>query len=377
MYDRKYPLSVVHLVLGLNVGGLEMVVLNLVRHCNRDRFSPHIICLQEPGQLAPAFAELNVPLESLDCPKLPKARTLYRLIRRLRQLRPHVLHTHNMSPHFFGVIAARLAGVPVVVHTKHGRNDPTRRSAVFKNWLASYFTDRIVPVSEDAAAVVREIEGVPDRRIHVIRNGIDLDRFPFTHRNGQHTGKHAVHVARLCISKDQSTLLQAARQVLDVEPDFRLTLVGDGPDREMLLALHKELGLGERVVFLGERHDVPAILACADLFVLPSVEEGIPLTILEAMATGLPVVATPVGGNPEVVVPNETGLLVPPQSPQRLAEALLTLVREPSRARRMGAAGRKRVEQLFDIRKVVASYEALYESLYTAEVNGLAANGRR
>jgi glycosyltransferase involved in cell wall biosynthesis len=250
-----------------------------------------------------------------------------------------------------------------VVHTKHGRNYPDRPVAVFKNWLASCFTDRVVPVSEDAATVVRQIERVPGRKVRVIRNGIDLDRFPFVHRNGQHTGKHAVHVARLCISKDQSTLLHAARRVLDIEPDFRLTLVGDGADREALLALKKTLGLDERVMFLGERDDVHPILAGADLFVLSSVEEGIPLTILEAMAAGLPVVATAVGGNPEVVLPNETGLLVPPQSPQMLADAILILLRDPNRARRMGAAGRNRVEQQFDVRKVVGSYEALYERL--------------
>jgi sugar transferase (PEP-CTERM/EpsH1 system associated) len=360
MQKRRHQIAVVHLVSGLNVGGLEMVVLNLVRHCDRDRFKPHVICLQETGLLAPLFADLNVTVESLDCPTLPKAQTLYRLVRRLRKLRPHILHTHNINPHIFGAIGARISGVPVVVHTKHGRNYPDRPVAVFKNWFGSCFTDRIVAVSEDAARVVREIERVPGRKVMVIRNGIDLENFRFVPRNVKVKGKHAVHVARLCISKDQSTLLRAARQVLDVEPDFRLTLVGDGPDREALLALKESLGLGEAVSFLGERRNVHEYLSKADLFVLSSIEEGIPLTILEAMATGLPVIATEVGGNPEVVIPNDTGFLVPPRAPKLLADAILDLVRNPNRAQCMGSAGRKRVEQGFDIRKVVADYEALY-----------------
>jgi sugar transferase (PEP-CTERM/EpsH1 system associated) len=368
MQKRWRPIAVVHLVSGLNVGGLEMVVLNLVRHCDRDQFRPTVLCLQEKGLLAPSFANLNTNVESLDCSTLPKAQTLYRLVRRLRKLRPHILHTHNINPHIFGAIGARISGVPFVIHTKHGRNYPDRPVAVFKNWFASCFTDRIVAVSEDAARVVREIERVPGRKVMVIRNGIDLEAFRYVPRNAKPMGKHAVHIARLCVSKDQSTLLRAARQVLEVEPDFRLTLVGDGPDREALRALKESLELGEKVSFLGERHNVQKYLSDADLFVLSSVEEGIPLTILEAMATGLPVVATEVGGNPEVVIPNETGFLVPPRAPNLLASAILELVRDPNRAQCMGFSGRKRVEQGFDIRKVVADYEALYKT-FLNEVN--------
>jgi sugar transferase (PEP-CTERM/EpsH1 system associated) len=352
--------SVVHLVSGLNIGGLEMVVLNLARFRNRDQFDLHVLCLEEAGLLAPAFAALDVPVESLGCARLPKGRTLLRLTKRLRQLSPDVLHTHNMNPHIFGVLAARLARVPAVVHTKHGRNYPDRRVAVFRNWFASCFTDRVVTVSEDAATVVREIERVPGRKVHVIRNGIDLERFAFVRRNEDRSGKHAVHVARLNISKDQTTLLEAARIVADAEPEFRLTIVGDGPKREELISLKEKLGLGAHVCFAGERDDVHRFLCDADFFVLSSVEEGIPLTILEAMATGLPVVATRVGGNGEVVIPDETGLLVEPRSPQFLAEAILKLIRNPAGTRQMGLASRLRVEREFNMRDVAQSYESLY-----------------
>jgi sugar transferase (PEP-CTERM/EpsH1 system associated) len=360
MCARSGRISVVHLVSGLNVGGLEMVVLHLARYCDRDRFAPRVLCLQEKGPLAPAFEDLGIPVESLDCQSLQKARTLTRLIRRLRQLKPQILHTHNMNPHLFGAIAAWFANTPILVHTKHGRNYPDRAVAVFRNRFAAYFTDRIVAVSMDAANVVRQIERVPAKKIVVIQNGIDLDRFELRSMSEFQTGKRAIHVARLNVSKDQETLLRAARLVVDLEPDFCLTIVGDGPARGSLEVLQQDLGLRAAVRFLGERSDINLLLADADFFVLSSVEEGIPLTVLEAMAAGLPVVATRVGGNPEVVIPNETGLLVEPRAPRELADAMLAMLRYPSKARQMGLAGRRRVEIDFNIKNVVASYESLY-----------------
>jgi glycosyltransferase involved in cell wall biosynthesis len=220
-----------------------------------------------------------------------------------------------------------------------------------------------VPVSEDAAEVVRDIERVPARKVCVIHNGIDLTAFPTPAAPRPAKGNRAIHVARLNPVKDQPTLLHAARLAADAEPSFRLDLVGDGPARAELEALHRQLNLGGHVRFLGFRDDVRDLLTAADFFVLSSVSEGISLTLLEAMAMGLPVVATDVGGNREVVAEGTTGLLVPAQSPAALAEAMLGLVRDPERARRMGAAGRRRAEEKFDLRRVVREYEELYLSL--------------
>jgi glycosyltransferase involved in cell wall biosynthesis len=332
-----------------------------------------VLCLQEMGTLAGRLEALGVPVESLDCPGLPKVRTLFRLTRRLSTLRPDVLHTHNPTPHLFGSLAGRLLGVPAIVHTKHGRNYPDRFRAVSVNRLASALTHTIVPVSDDAACVARQAEGVAPRKLTVIRNGIDLEKFPLPAPRGAATGKHAIHVARLNPVKDQKTLLQAIRFVVRVEPNFRLDLVGDGPAATELLALRDELSLGDCVHFLGYRQDVSSLLAGADLFLLSSLKEGISLTLLEAMATGLPIVATDVGGNREVVAHGETGLLVPPRSPEALAGAILSLIQDPNRARAMGTAGRRRVEDHFDLRQVVATYEELYRSCLTR----LGTRGRR
>jgi len=163
--------------------------------------------------------------------------------------------------------------------------------------------------------------------------------------------------------KDQATLLRAARLVADADPEFRLDIIGDGPARGELLALREDLSLGDRVCFLGERMDVAGCLAACDLFVLSSETEGLSLTLLEAMAAGLPIVATAVGGNREVVVEGETGLLVPAKSPQALAHAIRCLLCDPARLLRMGRAARAQVEKEFDMRQVVVKYETLYREL--------------
>lgn len=353
---------VVHLVLSLGVGGLEMMVLHLARHADRARFDTRVLCLREPGPLAAAAAAAGVEVDSLDCPGLPKARTLARLARKLRALRPHVLHTHNPSPHLFGALAAPAAGVPVVVHTKHGRNYPDSPRAVWVNRVASWLTDRVVAVSEATAAVASGRERVPGRKVCVIPNGIDVARFrPPAVRPADPL--RVIHVARLNRIKDQPTLLRAARLVADAEPGFRLDVVGDGPERAGLEALAAALWLGPHVRFLGERHDVNDLLATAALFVLSSVSEGIPVTLLEAMAAGLPAAVTDVGGNREVVVPGETGVLVPPGDPEALGRAILAALRDPAGRARMGAAARRVIEDRFDVRHTAARYHATYLEL--------------
>lgn len=363
----RRPLNLVHLVSTLNIGGLERVVYDLVRGANSERLDVRVICLGEIGALRAMFEEIGIPVESLDVLGTGTLRSVSALTRRLRKLKPDVLHTHNPTPHLVGVLAARLSGVPVVVHTKHGHNYPNIKKKVLANRIASWLTDCIVPVSAHAADVARDIEKVPRRKIEMIWNGIDLDQYPYTERSPQQGRCRAIHVARLIYpTKDQNTLLRAVRIVADAEPAFQIDIVGDGPHREPLESLCDELRLRPHVKFLGFRNDVHKLLSDADFFVLSSVEEGLSLTLLEAMASGLPIVATRVGGNPEVVLDGETGLIVPAGSPDEMAEAMLAFVRNPSIAAGMGRAGRRRVEEHFDIRRVAARYEHLYESLSMA-----------
>jgi glycosyltransferase involved in cell wall biosynthesis len=257
--------------------------------------------------------------------------------------------------------------VPVVINTKHGRNYPHIRKWVLANRLAAWLSSKVVAVSQNAADVALQTEKVPHRKVEVIRNGIDLERFPLARRPRRELQRRAVHVARISYaSKDQRTLMSAVRIVADKQPDFVLDIVGDGPDRPDLEAMCDELGLRAHVNFLGFRDDVQHFLSRAEFFVLSSVTEGVSITLLEAAASGLPIVATNVGGNPEVTVHGETGLLVPPRSPEALAAAMLEMLKDSNRARRMGIAGRRRVEEDFDLSRSVARYEELYLSLLPA-----------
>jgi sugar transferase (PEP-CTERM/EpsH1 system associated) len=355
------PIRVVHLVRRLDLGGLEMVVLNLVRGADRERFEPRVICLGPRGAIADRFDRIGVPVESLEA--RGRAAAIVQLARRLWRLRADVLHTHNPAPHLVGAVARTLARVPVLVHTKHGRNYPEDRRAVLANRWASLNTDAVIAVSEDAAGVARTIERVPASKVRVIHNGIDLTSFPAPERRGGEGVGRAVTVARLHAVKDQATLLRAARRIADARPGFRLALVGDGPEREGLERLRRELALEEIVRFHGHRDDVRTLLLESDLFMLSSVSEGLSLTLLEAMAAGLPVIATDVGGNREVVTHGETGFLVAPASPEAVASATLSLLDDPARAQAMGRSGRRRVEQVFDLRVMVRRYEALYLEL--------------
>jgi glycosyltransferase involved in cell wall biosynthesis len=200
-------------------------------------------------------------------------------------------------------------------------------------------------------------QGVSAERVRTICNGIDVQRFTYT---GSQRDGPAVLVARLSPEKDIDTLLRAAALAVAHDPAFRLEIAGDGPCREALRQTCAELGLQEQVRFLGQVRDVPGLLARAGMFVLSSISEGISLTLLEAMACGLPLVATRVGGNPEVIAEGETGFLVPPQNPPALADALLRLRRDPSLCMQLGQAGRRRVEARFDVRRMVEQYQELY-----------------
>ena len=199
--------------------------------------------------------------------------------------------------------------------------------------------------------------GIDPRKIQIILNGIDTALFSFV---GPRPRGSAVTIARLSPEKDIDSLLRAVAIIRETFPSFRLEIAGDGACMADLQATARELGVEDHALFLGQVRDVRALLEGASLFVLPSLTEGVSLTLLEAMACGLPVVATRVGGTPEVVVDGETGLLVSPTSPAELAQAILNLLQDPERSRQMGVKARQRIEQYFDIRHMVSKYEAIY-----------------
>lgn len=356
-HNGKPRLRLAHVSLGLDVGGQERLLVEFARHADRRRFDLVFVSLTSRGRLAPQLEALGWPVLALDTPPGLRPSLVLRLSRLFREQAIDVVHTHDDKPLVYGALAARLAHVSRIVHTHHhGFLPSVSRRQTFLLSLAARLTDAFVCVSQNAARFVIE-HGVPESRVLTLWNGIDLERFPY---HGAEPAGPALLVARLSPEKDVATLLHAVALVQRSAPEFRLEIAGDGPCRAELEELCRQFGLERCVYFLGEVSDVPALLRRASLFVLSSLTEGISLTILEAMASGLPVVTTKVGGNPEVVLDGATGRLVPSGDPAALAKALLQVWGNPDTAQLMGRAGRHRVESYFDIRRLVAQYERLY-----------------
>ena len=365
--QRQRRLRVIHVTWGLNVGGQEKLLVEFARHADRRRFELRFASLGGRGVVAEEIEALGWPVDALEEPDGVRPGLALRLARLFRGRRPDVVHTHDDRPHVYGAFGAWLAGVPRVVHTRH-HSYPARRTwkEALLVRLAARLTDRFVCVSElGARLAVRQ--GIPARSVRALWNGIDLTRFeprsPPAGGGGEGWGCPVVAVARLSPEKDIETLLKATALAAAEDAALRLEIAGDGPCMAELRRTAAELGLDGRVCFHGQVRDVPALLARAGLFVLPSRNEGVSLTLLEAMASGLAVVATRVGGNPEVVADGETGLLVPPGDPAALAAAILRLRRDEWERRRMEQAGRRRVERCFDVRRMTAEYERLYLGL--------------
>lgn len=355
------------LVLSLSPGGTERLVIEICRHL-ADRVESTVCCLDPPGAWASEIEQLGVPVLSLGrAPGFHPAMAL-RLARVMAARRIEVLHCHHYSPFVYGRLATAICPRVRLVFTEHGRlsDDAPSRKRRFVNPVLARWPGRLYAVSEDLKRHM-VAEGFPAGRVQVLHNGIDPARRPT--RDARHAARAALGLApgafvvgavgRLEPVKSLATMLRAHAVLVARHPSAALAIVGDGSERPALEALACELGLGGSVRFAGHRADVRALMPAFDVHVNCSIYEGLSLTILEAMAAGLPVVATPVGGNPEVVVDGETGRLATGH-PHALAAAVLALARDPAARSALGDAGRWRVKRHFSVARMVAQYAEAY-----------------
>lgn len=365
------PLHIVHAIRSLEVGGLENGVVNLVNGL-ADGFRHTVLCLEAVGPLRDRLpGNVDVLAPGLGVARGPLA--CLRLAAILRRLGPDIVHSRNW-PTIDAIAGARLAGVRAVVHGEHGREeaDPRgldRRRNRIRRALA-LMVDRFVTVSDDLHRWMVETVRIPPRKIRTIHNGVDTQRFSDQERDaarralGVDEGARVIGtVGRLDPVKDQATLIRAFAGIAAAHPEAVLVIVGAGPCRPALDTLAADLRLDRQIRMLGEREDVARLLGGFDVFVLPSVAEGISNTILEAMATGLPVVATRVGGNPELVEDGANGRLVPARDPGALAKALDDYLADPLLRALHGKASRQRAVTQFDLSAMVDAYRELYVSL--------------
>lgn len=364
------PPTVVQLLHSLNVGGAEVLAARIGRQL-RERYRFLFVCLDGLGLLGEQLREEGFSVTVMDRRPGIDWRMTYRLSRFLRHENVDLIHAHQYTPFFYAVVARLLCRRPPILFTEHGRYHPDypRRKRIIANRLLLERRDRVVGVGEAVRQALIHNEGIRPERVEVIYNGIDVATFA----NGSldHAGTRRelglapddfvlLLVARLDPLKDLTTAVCTVERLVKQHPRTRLLLVGEGPERAMVETLIREKQLEEHVRLLGLRQDVAHLLAAADVFLLTSISEGIPVTVLEAMAAGVPVVSTSVGGLPEMIDDGRNGLLAPAKDDEALAEQVLRLIKDPDLRKRLAAAGKQDVFARFTESQMHAGYERMY-----------------
>lgn len=369
------PMRVMFLLTSMPFGGAETLLMNLVRRLDRSRFETELCLLKESGPLGEVMAA-EVPVHSGLLSHKWDLRVLRRLVRLFRKRQVDAIVTIGAGDKmFWGRLAGWLAGVPVIASALHSTGWPDGLGRL--NRLLTPITDVFIAVAAPHGRFLVEQENLPASKVVVIPNGVDSDRFaPLPDDTGLRrelslspTAPIVGIVAALRPEKNHELFLEVARQVRSRVAEARFLIVGDGPQRESLEQLARDLGVSEVVRFLGSRDDVPRILGSVDVFALTSHNEANPVSILEAMSVGKPVVSTDVGSIRESVLEGVTGFLVSSGDAVKFAERVIWLLENPLSAREMGAAGRKRALQVGSVQGMVGGYENLLESLFWKKVD--------
>lgn len=351
-------------------GGTERQMIELIRRLDPARFRVHVACFHKEGAWLPRIVERAASVVTFPVRGFAKPSTLRQLVnfaRWCRRERIAVVQTCDLYANIFGLPGAALAGVPVRIGSRRELNPDKSPGQIRLQRLAYRSATKVVANSPAARATLID-EGLAPRSIAVIPNGLDPGAFPGREPSGR--VRRIITVANLRREKSHETLIGAAALLLRDHPDLIFQFVGGGPRRGELEALAASRGLARRIEFLGHRDDVPALLAAADAYVLPSRSEAFPNGAIEAMAAGLPVIASAVGGLLDLIDEGRTGRLVPPGDPEALAAALRTLIERPDAAHAMGQAAREAVRQQYSFDRMVASFEDLYLSSLHVHVPG-------
>ena len=363
-------IRVMHLLANLNVGGMENGVVNLANHIDDSKFSMSICCLNTEG---PLRGRLREDIKVFNMQQKPgKAFSLYiRLARLLMAERVDIVHTHNSYTALYGIPAARILHGPIVIHGEHGISDCTNGYRRYIKKLVLVLSHWVTTVSDGIGEDVESLWGTPSEKITVVPNGVDQEKYSRRELrtyvvNGSRKTKDGIilgAVGRLTDEKNYPLLLAAVKQVIQSVPNTRLIIIGDGPLRTVLESKARELSISGSVDFLGERTDVPELLNVMDMFILASYSEGMANCLLEAMAVGLPVIASDIKGNIEIVVDQKTGFLFQSGDQSALVDKIIRLIGNPLLRKQFGEAGMGRVDKLFSIGKMVENYERLYAEL--------------
>jgi sugar transferase (PEP-CTERM/EpsH1 system associated) len=383
---------VAHIIYALGTGGLENGLINIINRTPPDRYRHVIICLTNADDFANRITLPGVQVIQLHKPAGQNFRVFWDLWKTLRTLRPDVVHTRNLASLEMQLVTLLMPGIKRV-HGEHGRDihdlDGTNKKYNLLRKAMQPFVHRYIAVSRDLLQWLKHTVAIPEKKLRQIYNGVDAGKFS-PRQNDAQLGdlappgllpENAVvvgTVGRLAEVKNQQLLIEAVGYLFTKRPilrgTLRLVLVGDGPLKLQLVDRVKQLGLSDVVWFSGDRNDVPVLMQLMDIFILPSLAEGISNTLLEAMASGLPVIATSVGGNVELIEEGVNGRLVPVNNVVAMADALAELVDDPTLRQSMGEKGLALVRTTFNWEKTVADYLAVYDTLLGVDSASLNSN---
>ncbi len=362
---------VARIVSYLPVGGVEKRLLAILKKL-KSEFEVEVVCIHSRGKLAPLFEEAGIPVTVIPFKGRLHPVSLYRLATYLKKRMVDIVHTHMYRPNISGTLAARLAGVPVVISNVHNVDHWDTSRQVFMDRLLRPLRNGVIAVSQGVKKDVVDKTGVSPEGVVVVYNGVDLEEFKTISLERRRAKKAEMGiegdiqvllvVARLMPWKGHKLLFQVLKEAAPFVPPFRLLVVGGGPMRKELEDLSLKEGLAW-TVFLGERHDVPQLLSLARVSFLPSLKEGFPNVVLEAMASGVPSVVTDVGGTGEALVGRKEGIVVPPGDKEALKEAILSVLNHPASLKKMGLESKRRVQSRFSIEVMYRRTRELYLSL--------------
>lgn len=371
MHIESKKIKIIQVTRSLNVGGLEKLVATLARNLNREVFDVSVVCLLRKGFFSGELESEGIRVH-LVAESEPDARSrllFLKLARFLKCERPDIVHTHNTHAMIDGTLASVLARVPVRVHTDHARQFPDRVSYMITENLLSRYVDRVVAVSERSKQDLVQFEKIAAKVISVVPNGADIDAGSWNRDQvRQELGLRGHEfligtVSRLTEQKGTRFLIEALPAIVATHPEIKLVVVGDGASRKNLENQVAQLTLDRYVVFVGYQKDTEKYLTAMDLYVLPSLWEGMPIGVIEAMACSKPIVATAVGGVPEIIEDGITGHLVPPGEATGLTGAVRKCLEDREKNLRMGLAARSRYEERFTVKTMVTNYESLFFDL--------------
>jgi len=372
------------LITDLACGGAETQAVHLALRLQSRGWEVQVVSLMPPRAYVEELDAAGIPVFSLNIRrKLPDPRPILRLAGLLKAWRPEIVHSHMVHANILARIIRPLVGFPVLVCTAHSIDEKGRRGSgrvrMFLYRLTDLFCDLTTQVSQVGLERYVRIGAVPKHKIRYIPNGIDTRVFcpdPIARsrlRKELGLAKDFVWLAvgRFEPPKDYPTLIKGFFEVAKITPVVKLLIAGDGSLRPFMERFTQDIGLNEKIRFLGIRRDIPQLMNAADAYVMSSEWEGMPMVLLEASACGLPIVATNVGGNAEIVLDGQTGFLVPPKSPEALSQAMLRMMDLPEEVReKMGKQARKHIESNFSLDRIVDCWEALYYELLNRSSRG-------